>query len=63
VALGSLILFQQVVCCAGRNIKVKLNLIDIIVIGLIQFHHWDAQNGIVSLFDEDDQSPANTQGV
>ena len=63
VALASLSLFAQVACCAGQIFKIRLNSINIIVTALFQFHDWDAQNGIVSLFDKNDQSLANTEGL
>jgi hypothetical protein len=63
VALKSLFLFAQAACGAGQICKVRLDSINIIVTALFQFHDWGAQNVIVSLFDENDQSPANTEGV
>ena len=63
MALALLSLFAQVACVAGQIYKERLNSFNIIVTALFQFHDWGAQNVIVSLFDENDQSPANTEGV
>ena len=52
MALAFLSLFAQVGCCAGQIFKVRLNSFNIIVTALLQFHDWDEQNGIVSLFDK-----------
>ena len=43
--------------------KQRVNVFNIIVIDLFQLHHWDAQNGIVALLDEDDESPTNNEGA
>ena len=50
--IESLFLFAQAACFAGQIFKVRLNSFNIIVTALFQFHDWDAQNGIVSLFDK-----------
>ena len=61
--IESLFLFAQAACFAGQIFKVRLNSFNIIVTALFQFHDWGAQNVILSLFDENDQYPANTEGV